>query len=274
MSGGSAEGTQALAHLALALLRAGRTRRAVRVAGEAARRDPGPLTLRLHAAALREAGRGARSLQSARAALAAAPGDPDAAFSVARSLASAARVDEALAALDDLLGRVPDHGPGLLLSGELLLLRDPGAAERRLRRGCQVQPRNGLVRLRLSDALERLGRDEEAEAARTGGLAMDAGLREAHHARQAARAVGFTGMVVAFGLAVVLWALVGQLDRYRPGLGLGPTLVIGMVVPLLPLLLIGWMAAKLAAAQVDPRDADLEALELAFAFEADSRRIG
>jgi hypothetical protein len=34
------------------------------------------------------------------------------------------------------------------------------------------------------------------------------------------------------------------------------------------------MAAKLAAAQVDPRDADLEALERSFAFAAESRGIG
>ena len=269
---GAATGTLELAHRVLSLLRAGRPRQAARMAGEAARLDPGPLTYRLHAAALREAGLGARSLQPARSALAAAPGDPDAALSVARSLAAAGRVDEALVALDALLEGEPDHGPALRVSGELLLLRDPGAAERRLRRACQVEPRSGLVRLQLSDALGRQGREDEADAAQKAGLAMDARLREAHGARQAARAVGLVGMVVAFGLAVVLWALAGQLEVYRPGLGLGPTLVVGMVAPLLPLLLIGWMAAKLATAQVDPPDADLAALERAFSFEADSSR--
>jgi tetratricopeptide (TPR) repeat protein len=210
----------------------------------------------------------------ARAALDAAPGDAGAAFSVARSLASLGRVDEALAALDELLARAPDHAPALRVSGELLLLRDPAAAERRLRRACQVEPRSGLSRLLLSDALDRQGREEEAEAAEQAGLSLDAALRQAHQARQSARAVGVVGLVGAVALAVVLWALSGQIEQRWPGFGPGPALVIGMVAPLLPLALIGWMAARLAAAQLDPPDPDLEALERALGFEPDPHRSG
>lgn len=264
MAPGPATPSMVLAHRALELLRAGKTRRAARVADQAAQLAPGPLTFRLHAAALREAGRGARSLVPARAALAAAPGDPDAAFSVARSLASVGRVDDALAALDALLSRVPDHATALRVSGELLLLRDPAAAERRLRRACQVAPRSGLARLLLSDALDRQGREDEADDAEQAGLALDAALREAHEAKRAARAVGAVGLLVACALSVVLWVLSGQIEQYWPGFGQGPTLVVGMVAPLLPLLLIGWMAARLALSQVEPPDADLEALERAF----------
>jgi tetratricopeptide (TPR) repeat protein len=251
-----------------------KTGRAARLAGQAARLDPGPLTLRLHAAALREAGLGARSLEPARAALAVAPDDPDAAFSVARSLVSVGRVDEALADLEGLLGRVPDHGPALRLSGELLLLRDPGAAERRLRRACQVEPLSGRARLLLSTALDRQGREEEAEDAERAGLAMDAALREAHRGREAARAVGLVGLVGVFALSVAFWALTGQIERYWPGFGPGPTLVLGMLAPLLPLLLIGWLAARLAVAQVEPPDPDLEALERVLGFERDSAPRG
>ena len=270
MAEGPATPALDLARRSLRLLRAGQTRRAARLAGQAARLDPGPLTLRLHAAALREAGRGARSLEPARAALAAAPDDPDATFSVARSLVSVGRVDEALGALDGLLGRSPEHGPALRLSGELLVPRDPAAAERRLRRACLVEPRNGRTRLLLSDALDRLGREEEAEAAERAGLAMDAALREAHRGREAARAVGVVGMVGAGALSVVFWVLTGQIERYWPGFGPGPTLVLGMLAPLVPLLLIGWVAARLAVAQVEPPDPDLEALERALGFDPDS----
>lgn len=271
MAPGSANASLVPAHRALRLLRAGKTRRAVRAADQAAQLAPGPLTFRLQAAALREAGRGAGSLVAARAALAAAPGDPDAAFSVARSLAAIGRVGEALAALDELLSHVPDHVPALRVSGELLLLRDPAAAERRLRRACQVAPRSGLARLLLSDALDRQGREDEADAAEQAGLALDAALREAHEAKRAARAVGVVGLVGACALAVVLWVLSGQLEQYWPGFGAGPTLVVGMVAPLLPLLLIGWMAARLALSQVEPPDGDLEALERAFGFELERR---
>jgi tetratricopeptide (TPR) repeat protein len=204
---------------------------------------------------------------AARAALASAADDPDAAFSVARSLASMGRIDEALQAYAALLGRVPDHAPSLRGSGELLLLRDPIAAERSLRRACQLAPRNGLSRLLLSAALERQGREEEAEAAEQAGLALDASLREAHQAREAARAVGLVGLVGAFALAVVFWALSGQIEQFWPGFGLGPTLVVGMVAPLLPLLLIVWMAARLASGQLDPPDDDLESLERALGFD-------
>jgi tetratricopeptide (TPR) repeat protein len=255
---------------ALRLLRAGKTRRAARAAAVAARLEPGPLTFRLHAAALREAGRAAQSLVPARAALAAAPDDPDAAFSVARSLVAMGRVDEALEALDLLLRREPDHAPALRVSGELLLLRDADAAERRLRRACQVEPRSGLARLLLSDALDRQGREDEADAAEQAGLALDASLRAAHQARQSARAVGLVGLVGAFAMAVVFWVLSGQIERYWPDFGVGPTLVVGMVAPLLPLLLIVWMAARLASAQLDPPDADLEPLERALGFEPES----
>jgi tetratricopeptide (TPR) repeat protein len=271
MAPGSANASLVPAHRALQLLRAGKTRRAVHAADQAAQLAPGPLAFRLQAAALREAGQGARSLVPARAALAAAPGDPDAAFSVARSLAAIGRVDQALAALDELLSHVPDHVPALRISGELLLLRDPAAAERRLRRACQVAPRSGLARLLLSDALDRQGREEEADAAEQAGLALDAALREAHEAKRAARAVGVVGLVGACALAVVLWVLSGQIEQYWPGFGPGPTLVVGMVAPLLPLLLIGWMAARLALSQVEPPDGDLEALERAFGFEPERR---
>jgi tetratricopeptide (TPR) repeat protein len=269
MAPGTATPSLVLARRALQLLRDGKTRRAARVADQAARLAPGPLTFRLHAAALREAGRGARSLVPARAALAAAPGDPGAAFSVARSLASIGRVDEALAAFDELLGRAPDHAPALRVSGELLLLREPAAAERRLRRACQAEPRSGLARLLLSEALLRQGREDEAEVAEKAGLALDAALREAHEARRSARGVGVVGLLVACALAVALWVLSGQIEQYWPGFGTGPALVVGVVAPLLPLLLIGWMAAKLALSQVEPPDADLEALERVLGFEPD-----
>jgi tetratricopeptide (TPR) repeat protein len=177
------------------------------------------------------------------------------------------RVDEALAALDALLVRVPDHAPALWISGELLLLRDPAAAERRLRRACQVAPRSGLARLLLSEALLRQGREDEAEAAEQAGLALDATLRAAHEARRAARGVGMVGLLAACALAAALWVLSGQIEQYWPGFGTGPTLVVGVVAPLVPLLLIGWMAARLALSQVEPPDADLEALERTLGFE-------
>ena len=264
-----------LARRSLRLLRAGQTRRAARLAGQAARLDPGPLTLRLHAAALREAGRGARSLEPARAALAAAPDDPDAAFSVARSLVSVgARRRGAGRPRRRCWAGSPTTYRRCASPASCWLLRDPAAAERRLRRACLVEPRNGRTRLLLSDALDRQGREEEAEAAERAGLAMDAALREAHRGREAARAVGVVGLVGACALSVVFWVLTGQIERYWPGFGPGPTLVLGMLAPLLPLLLIGWVAARLAVAQVEPPDPDLEALERALGFEPDSASGG
>jgi tetratricopeptide (TPR) repeat protein len=267
MSTGSPSAAREKAHRALLLLRAGKTWRAARAARAAARLEPSPLHHRLQAAALREAGRAALSLVAARAALAAAPDDPDATFSVARSLASMGRVDASLETFGRLLRRVPDHAAALQVSGELLLLRDPVAAEQRLRRACLVEPRSGQARLLLAAALERQGRAEEAEAAEAAGLALDAALREAHQARQSARAVGVVGMVGAFALAVVFWALSGRIEELVPGFGPGPALVVGMVAPLLPLALIVWMAARLAHYQLDPPDADLAPLERALGFE-------
>jgi predicted Zn-dependent protease len=271
MPTGSASPAREQAHRALRLLRDGKTRRAARAARAAARLEPTPIHLRLQAAALREAGRGARSLVAARAALAAAPGDPDAAFSVARSLVAMGRVEEALEDLDRLLQRVPEHGAALQVSGELLLLRDPAAAERRLRRACLAEPLSGPARLLLSAALERQGREEEAEAAEAAGLALDAGLRQAHQARQSALAVGMVGMLGAFALAVVFWALSGRIEAYWPGFGPGPSLVVGMVAPLLPLALIVWMAARLAHFQLEQPDPDLAPLERALGFEEGPR---
>jgi len=78
------------------------------------------------------------------------------------------------------------------------------------------------------------------------------------------------GLVGAGALSVVFWVLTGQIERYWPGFGPGPTLVLGMLAPLVPLLLIGWVAARLAVAQVEPPDPDLEGLERALGFDPDS----
>jgi tetratricopeptide (TPR) repeat protein len=256
-----------LAHETLRLLHAGKARRASQLAAQLARTAPGPLTLRLEALTLREVGRGARSLAPARAAMAQVPADPDTRLSVGASLGAAGRVAEALQELDQVLAVDPDHAPALRLSGELLLLRDPLAAEARLRRAVRAEPRSGMSRLLLARALERLGREEEAEAVEAAGLAADATLRRARQAQRSGRAVGLAGLAAVFVVSGGCWGLSRLMEQQWPGYGPGPALALGLVAPILPLLVIGWMAVQLARAEVDPPDPDLAALEKALGYE-------
>jgi tetratricopeptide (TPR) repeat protein len=86
-------------------------------------------------------------------------------FDDARVMAARGQVDEALSALDALLGQEPDHVGALLLKAGLLLdARERDAALALYERAVALVPQSAEARNELARCLHALGRDEQALA--------------------------------------------------------------------------------------------------------------
>jgi tetratricopeptide (TPR) repeat protein len=93
------------------------------------------------------------------------PDAPEALEALAKGYDAAYRWPDALALLDRLLDRVPDHVPALLVRGTIRdRLRQADGAEADLRRAAELAPENAAARVALAGLLNRLGRTREAIA--------------------------------------------------------------------------------------------------------------
>jgi len=93
----------------------------------------------------------------------------------AECLVALGRIDEARGLVTAVLDRAPDDPGGLVLAGTILL-EDGRAAEaaETLGRAVRGHPHDYVARLRLSQALDRAGRADEAQAARDAAEAIRA----------------------------------------------------------------------------------------------------
>lgn len=113
------------------------------------------------------AGQAADGLSRLEAAVAAHPDDPDLRLALVRALDEAGREAEALAALERLAARWPEHRPDVALALGIRLYEAGRDAEALswLERALARDPSSGPARLYLGLALKRSGRLAEAEAA-------------------------------------------------------------------------------------------------------------
>ena len=108
---------------------------------------------------------------------------------VAASLAALNRVDEALAAYEQISADQPDFPFAHIKRGELLeQQQDMDAALDAFRTAAEIAPENADVQFTLAYALRRAGLTDEAIAAFEAGLALDPGRQAAQDALDALRA--------------------------------------------------------------------------------------
>ena len=121
----------------------------------------------------------------------------------------AGRLDEAETMLRSVLEHEPGHARALFQLGVIALARrKPADAELLLRRAA-VGARNAVASMAFADALEQLGRTEEAEAALREAVGIDAGLAEAWARLAALAAARGAPEEAVFALAVA--------TRLKPG---------------------------------------------------------
>lgn len=137
-------------------------------AQQALARDPQRAEARLALAeTLAEAGRHRDAAQEYHTYLALEPNDPVALTGAGENALALSEVDEAARLLDRALACAPEHVPALFARAGLDLQGDDAeAALERLDRAVALEPDDAEIHYRRSMALARLGRTEEAAAAR------------------------------------------------------------------------------------------------------------
>ena len=116
------------------------------------------------------------------------PTDTASRMGVAAALAASGRVDEALAAYDQISAEQPDFPFAHVKRGELLEQQDDvDGALAAFRTAVEVAPENADVKFTLAYALRRAGLNEEAIAAFEAGLALDPNRQAAQEALDALR---------------------------------------------------------------------------------------
>lgn len=256
--------------LALASLGLGRYPQAVDAAGRAAGTRPArEWPRRLRCLCLRRLERWREALAEAREAVRVEPESAAARGVLAVSLMAARREPEARDEARLAVRLAPRDPDARRLLGDLMLDPDPVLAEHSYRACLGLQPRHPPTLYRLGVALDRQGRDREAEAAFAEAERLDPGLASPGRRRREALSWVQRALVL-FLLSAAVAMLPSFARRAWPALSSVGGFWLWAVALLVPLGLVGWAAMGLSLRRglTGPLDTEVESMIRTLAEEA------
>lgn len=248
----------ALGALALASLCLGRYPQAVDVAGRAAGACPSrEWPRRLRSLGLRRLERWRDALIEAREAVRLEPESAAARGALAVSLMGARREAEAREEARLAVRLAPRDAEARRLLGDLMLDPDPALAEQAYRASLGLRPAHPPTLYRLGVALDRQGRDEEAEAAFAEAERLDPAVMSPGRRRREALSWVQRALVL-FLLSAAMAMFPSFARRLWPALGAAGAFWLWAVALLVPLGLVAWAALRLSLRRGLSRSLDTE----------------